>query len=235
MQQTKTICTSLLLLTCSSTALAMGGDDPMLAKWMINQLESRDANAGAAHGLEAQAWFGKDLNKLWLKTETEHRDGEFEDVELQSLYSRAIAPFWDAQFGWRKDIKPKPDRDWLVVGVQGLSPYFFETEVALFIGDNGRTAARLDAEYDILLTQRLILTPEIEINVYGQDDEEVDIGSGLSDVNAGLRLRYEVVREFAPYIGVEWWKKYGNTADLARAIDVDTDDLQLVLGVRAWF
>lgn len=231
----KSLIIALGLLTGSSTALAMGGDDPILSKWMIDQLESHESNEESSRGLDAQAWIGKDLNKLWFKAELEHSGGEFEHLEWQSLYSRAIASFWDVQFGWRKDIKPKPDRDWLAVGIQGLAPYFFETDFTLFAGDNGRTAARLDAEYEILFTQRLILTPEIEINLYGEDDEEVGIGSGLSDANAALRLRYEIVREFAPYIGIEAWKKYGKTADLAKAADVETDDLQLVLGFRAWF
>ena len=235
MKKIVTISSTLLLLAGSSTTFAMGGDDPLLTTWMINQLEAQDAEQETLGELDAQAWIGKDLNKLWFKAEAEHSEGEFEAAELQSLYSKAIAPFWDMQLGWRRDIKPTPTRDWAVVGVQGLSPYFFETELALFIGDNGRTAMRLDSEYEILLTQRLILTPEIEINVYGNEDAEVGIGSGLSDVKTGLRLRYEIVREFAPYIGLEGWKKYGTTANFAKAIDAETDDLQFVLGFRAWY
>jgi len=139
------------------------------------------------------------------------------------------------QFGLRQDFQPSPSRSWVVFGFQGLAPYFFEVDTALFIGESGRTALRLEAEYELLFTQRLILTPEVEINFYGQNDRDLGLGSGLSDLEAGLRLRYEVRREFAPYIGVNWNKSFGNTADFARDEGEDTDDFQWVIGLRAWF
>jgi copper resistance protein B len=210
-------------------------DDPLLTMIVIDQLEIRTADGSDPLAWDAEGWIGKDLNKFWIKTEGEYLDGRVEEMELQALYSRAVAPFWDAQLGWRRDIRPTPERDWLALGLKGLAPYFFDIDVALFVGDNGRTAARLQAEYEAMLTQRLILVPEIELNLFGKDDPATGIGSGLANIEAGLRLRYEIRREFAPYIGLNWTHLYGRTADFARVEGAAVDDTQFVLGVRAWF
>jgi copper resistance protein B len=228
----------LLILTLTLTGTARGGgmnDDPLLAMVIVDQLEMRIADGNDPLVWDAEGWLGKDLNKLWIKTEGEYADGQFEEAELQALYSRAIAPFWDMQVGWRHDIRPRPDRDWLVLGIKGTAPYYFDIDAALFVGENGRTAVRLQIEYEIMFSQRLILVPEVELNLYGKDDPALGIGSGLSDIEAGLRLRYEIRREFAPYIGVNWIHLYGDTADYARLEGKDTDDLQFVFGIHAWF
>jgi len=154
---------------------------------------------------------------------------------VQALYSRSIAPYWDVQVGWRRDNKPAPNRDWFAIGFKGLAPYFFEVDTALFFGKKGRAGFRLEAEYEILFTQKLILTPEIDLNFHSKDDKETLTGSGLSDAQTGLRLRYEFVREFAPYIGVNWNKKYGRTADYVRNAGGDVSDTRFVAGIRAWF
>lgn len=214
---------------------AGGGDDPLLSKVMLDQLEIRDVEGDNLLVLAGQAWIGKDLHKLWLKTELERVDNETEEAELQALYSQAVSTYWDFQVGVRHDYQPTPSRSWAVIGFQGLAPYFFEIDTALFIGESGRTALRLEAEYEMLFTQRLVLSPEIEVNFYGQNDVETGVGSGLSDVQMGLRLRYEIRREFAPYIGVNWVKKYGNSADFASSAGQDVEDTQLVIGLRAWF
>lgn len=221
----------------AAPALAEHGmdDDPLLTKVQLDQLELRQDDGEELWVVEGQAWIGYDRNKLWLKADIEVDDGHTQEAEVQALYSRAISPYWDFQAGIRKDFKPTPDRSWGVIGFQGVAPYEFEVETALFIGEGGRTALRLSAEYEVLLTQRLILTPEFEVNFYGENDEDVGVGSGLSDTEAGLRLRYEFRREFAPYIGVNWTRKYGNTADFARAERQDTNDWQWVIGIRAWF
>lgn len=229
------ILTASLLLSSVTSVLAGGKDDPLLTKVLIDQLEVRDADDTNPWVLDGQAWVGKDLQKLWFKAEVERVDSEIEEAELQALYSQAIAPFWDVQFGLRQDFQPTPSRSWGVIGLQGLAPYFFEVDTALFIGESGRTAFRLEAEYELLFTQRLILTPEIEVNLYGQNDIDLGIGSGLSDIEAGLRLRYEIRREFAPYIGVNWNKSFGNTAKFARNEGNDTNDFQWVIGLRTWF
>ncbi|MEW8460401.1 MAG: copper resistance protein B, partial [Candidatus Thiodiazotropha endolucinida] len=136
---------------------------------------------------------------------------------------------------WRRDLIPDPERDWLVIGLKGLAPYLFEVDASLFAGESGQIGVRLDAEYEYLFTQRLVLTPEIEVNLHTKDDEEVGIGSGLSDLSLGLRLRYEVKREFAPYVGVNWSKRFGDTADYAREEGEDVSDLEWLVGVRAWY
>ncbi|HEC13327.1 MAG TPA: copper resistance protein B [Acidiferrobacteraceae bacterium] len=221
----------------STTAALAGGmiDDPLLSFVKVDQFELRDAEGGNSFVWDAQGWVGYDLKKLWIKTEGERVGGETEEAEVQFLYSRSFARYWDVQAGWRRDIRPEPNRDWAVLGVQGLAPYFFEVDAALFVGTDGRTAARLEAEYEFLITQRLILTPDIEFNLYGKDDPLTGVGSGLSDMELGLRLRYEIRREFAPYVGVNWIRKFGGTADFARVVGASTNDVQWVAGLRAWF
>jgi len=221
----------------SSPAVYAGDmeDDPLLFKLMVDQLEWRDAEGDDLFVWEADAWIGKDLNKLWFKTEGERTGSETENAEIQALYSRAIDPYWNVQVGWRHDLHPKPSRDWFAVGFKGLAPYWFEVDATLFAGGNGQAAARLQAEYELMLTQRWVLSPELELNVHGKDDEETGVGSGLSDMELGLRLRYEIRREFAPYIGINWEKKFGTTADFAEEEGEATDDLQFVVGIRAWF
>lgn len=210
-------------------------DDPLLTKIMIDQLEVRSSDGETESVWETEMWIGKDLNKLWIKSEGGISDGKTEEAELQLLYSRAIARYWDFQVGYRHDFRPKPTRDWMAIGFKGLAPYFFEVDTALFVGRDGQTALRLEGEYEILFTQRLILTPEAEVNFYGKSDTALGVGSGLSDLSLGLRLRYEIKREFAPYIGIYWKQQYGETADFAQAIGAKTDDTQFVIGIRAWF
>ncbi|MCU7882664.1 MAG: copper resistance protein B [Candidatus Thiodiazotropha sp. (ex Lucinoma annulata)] len=226
---------ALMAMGLSTAVFAGGADDPLIYKVMVDKLEIRNTGGNDPLVLDADAWVGYDLNKFWFKTEVERVDGETEEAEVQFLYSRAVAPFWDVQAGWRRDIKPEPDRDFLALGVKGLAPYLFEVDTGVFIGESGQIGARIDAEYEYMLTQKLILSPEIEMNLYSKDDEEVGIGSGLSDMELGLRLRYEVLREFAPYIGVNWTKIFGQTADFASDEGEDTSDVQIVLGIRAWF
>ena len=222
-------------LSVADNARASGEDDPLLIMGILDQLEMRDTSGDDTLSWSAQGWMGKDLRKLWVKTEGERTGDDTDEMELQLLYSKAIARYWDLQFGVRHDFEPSPSRSWAVIGVQGLAPYFFETDIAFFVGESGRTALRFESEYELLLTQRLILTPEIEVNFYGQDDADIGIGSGLSDLEIGLRLRYEIRREIAPYIGINWSKLFGNTADFAKTVAQDTSEVQLVIGLRAWF
>ncbi|MBA6412081.1 copper resistance protein B [Parahaliea sp. F7430] len=224
-----------LLLIWGNTSLAAGDDDPLVSKLIIDQLELRDTDEDETWVLDAQGWVGKDLHKLWFKVDAERSEGNSQELELQALYNKAIAPYWDFQLGLRKDLKPSPSRSWAVIGIQGLAPYYFEIDSALFIGESGRAALRLEAEYELLFTQRLILSPEIELNLHAQNDAEHGIGSGLSDIEAGLRLRYEIRREFAPYMGIYWTKRFGNTADFARQEGLDSSEWQWVIGIRSWF
>lgn len=220
-----------------STSLYAAGmeDDPIVTKVMIDQLEKRITDGEDPYVLEGMVSIGKDLNKLVIKADVEQVNGETEELELQALYSRAVAPFWDFQVGIRQDQKPTPSRNWLAIGFQGLAPYWFEIDSTLFIGESDQVGLRFSAEYEWMLTQRWVLSPEIEFNLHSKDDAATRIGSGLSDSQLGLRLRYEIKREFAPYIGVNWNKKYGNTASLAQADGGETDSTQFVVGIRVWF
>ncbi len=146
-----------------------------------------------------------------------------------------MAPYWDTQLGVRYDSGVGPDRGWLAFGIQGLAPYWFEVDATAYVGGNGRSALRLGAEYELLLTQRLILQPRVEFNLYGKRDQARDIGRGLSDGIAGLRLRYEITRQIAPYVGVEWAAKFGQTAGFARAEGEKTTETRWVAGLRVWF
>ena len=202
---------------------------------MIDQLEIRDGDDGSPLILEGEAWIGSDLNKFWMKANIDSLEGDVEEFELQALYSRAIAPYWDLQMGLRQDIRPDDGPSWAVLGLQGLAPYFFETEAAMFISESGDTAVSLSTEYELLLTQRWILSPEIEMDFHGQNDRAAGTGSGLSDIQAGVRLRYEIRREFAPYIGINWNRKFGNTADFATEADEEISSTQWVAGFRIWF
>lgn len=236
MKPIKTLLLAAPLLAGAHSACAMTDDDPLVFMAKLDQLEVRKADGKDPIVAEGHAWLGHDLNKLWFKFDAEKVGAELEELETQLLYSRAIAPYWDLQVGWRRDHKPSDEkRDWLAVGINGVAPYFFEVDAQLFFGENGRAAARLKGEYELLFTQKLVLIPEIQANAYTDNDPAIGIGSGLSDVSAGLRLAYHLRREFAPYVGVNWSRKFGQTADFARDEGASVQDTQLVLGVRAWF
>ena len=185
--------------------------------------------------LDSEAFYGDDYNKLWLKADGGRANGRLAATRLEVLWDRIFATYWSTQIGVRRDIGEGPRRNWAAFGVQGLAPYWFDVEATAYVGENGRSAVRAEASYDLLFTQRLILQPNLEINLYGKNDPAREIGSGLSDVDLGLRLRYEIRRQFAPYVGVSWQRKFGKTADYARAAGKDTHDTQFVVGVRVWF
>lgn len=203
---------------------------------LADRLEHR-WNAGEDSLLwDVQGWIGRDDHKLWIKTEGETRPrGPMGAAEIQVLYSRAIAEFWDLQAGWRYDPRPSPSRNGLVVGVQGLAPYWFDVDAAAFISDHGDLSARLEAKYDLLLTQRLIAQPRVETTLAAQRVDELGVGSGVNNIELGLRLRYEVRREFAPYVGVSVTRLMGETADFARGAGGDDGAYSVVSGLRLWF
>ncbi|MGI9341520.1 MAG: copper resistance protein B [Gammaproteobacteria bacterium] len=220
---------------CVDAVRAMGDADPLLFKAVGKKIEIRKTSGHDHLAWDADLWVGYDINKLWFKFEGENSEDRVEEAEFQALYSRAVTTNWDIQMGWRHDLRPKPERDWAAIGVRGIAPYHFDVDLTAFIGSSGRTAARIDLDYEIIFTQRLVLTPEFEAEFYGKDDPALNIGSGLSQMEAGARLRYEIRREFAPYIGINWWSKFGDTKRFARATGDETSDVELVLGLRIWF
>jgi len=186
---------------------------------------------------DVDAWYGGQVNRLWLKSEAEFslEEDAFEELEIQALYSRAISDYFDLQTGIRHDIEPDAGRTHAVLGIQGETPYWFEIDAALFLSDEGELTAGLETEYDFLLTQRLVLQPRAELSWSADEIPELGIGSGLGSLEAGLRLRYEIRRQFAPYVGVEWSRKFGETGDIAAAAGDRTDNTALVAGLRIWF
>ncbi|MBB5772573.1 MULTISPECIES: copper resistance protein B [Brevundimonas] len=203
---------------------------------IIDQLEASFGDGEEGYALDAQGWTGGDINRFWWKSEVEGDfDGEVEEAEVQALYSRAFRPFFDFQTGLRQTYRPEGDRTDLVVGIQGLAPYWFEVDAAAFLSNKGELTARAEAEYDQRITNRWIVQPRAEVVLSAEDIPELRIGSGLSTLQIGARLRYEFRKEFAPYVGVEWTKSFGNTADFLEADGRSSEDTRLVVGIRAWF
>ena len=219
----------------TNVGYAAGNDNPLLLMVNFDEFEWRDTTDGDALAWRGEIWLGKDRDKALLKTRGETTSDATEEFELQLLYSRAVARYWDMQLGWRGDFQPVKKRNWAAIGVQGLAPGFIETELTAFVGSSGRTAARVRGSYEMLITNRLVIEPELEFNWYGKDDPENGIGSGLSNMEMGLRLQYFVRRELAPYIGLNWERSFGDTRRLVEAQGGDSSDLQVVAGVRFWF
>jgi copper resistance protein B len=210
-------------------------DDAILGMLKVEQLERAISGNDRTTAWNAEGWLGGDRNRLWLRSEGERgRDGTH-DARVEVLFDRAFSPFWDWQAGLRHDFGQGPSREWAAFGVQGLAPYWFETQATFYIGGEGRTAARLEASYDLLLTQRLILAPRIELQWHGKADPQRQLGAGLSSLETGLRLRYEFSRHVAPYVGVAWQYRYGDTARYARAAGERAGEATWLAGVRLWF
>ncbi|MEA9770370.1 copper resistance protein B [Xanthomonas campestris pv. raphani] len=202
---------------------------------LLDRLEASDNHTGSGQDWEARAWLGGDIDRLWLRSEGERRRGQTHDASLEAFYGHAISPWWDVLLGARQDLAPGQRQSWAAIGVQGLAPYKFETEATLYLGSGGRAAFRLEAEYDVLLTNRLILQPRVEADVALTDDDRRGIGSGLEEVEAGLRLRYEITRKFAPYIGWVHSRRFGDSAQRADEDDTPARESRFVAGVRVWF
>ena len=210
-------------------------DEHIFHSILVDRLEaarSRDRTTGQ---YDLMASLGRDYNRAVLKAEGDIDAGRLQEARTELLWGHAVAAYWNTQLGVRHDSGEGPGRSWLAFGLQGLAPYWFEVDAAAYVGEEGRSALRLEAEYELLLTQKLILQPRIEANFYGERDAERGLGAGLSDLTAGLRLRYEIRREFAPYLGVEWAGKFGATADYAQAAGEDPKETRFVAGLRFWY
>jgi copper resistance protein B len=203
---------------------------------LFNLAEYRVQKGADAYRWDGEGWFGGDIDRLVVKTEGEGAvRGGVESAEVQALYSRAIDPWFNLQAGVRHDFKPGPARTYATIGFEGIAPYWFEVEGALFLSDKGDLLGRLEGYYDQRITQHLILQPRVELNFAAQDVPANGIGSGLSDAELGLRLRYEIKREFAPYVGISWENKVGGSARFARAVGDKVQATSIVFGIRAWF
>ena len=209
-------------------------DSAINSYFLADKLEWQNADDGSALAWDLSGWIGGDIDRLWLRSEGERSNGKAEDAELQALWGHAISPWWDVVSGVRQDFKPGAPQTWAAFGVQGMALYNFEAEATAFLGEGGQSALRLEGDYDILLTNRLILQPTAELNVYGKNDPQRGLGSGLSNTETGLRLRYEIRRSIAPYVGVSWEHLTGGTAGLARSDGRRITDRRWVAGIRIW-
>jgi copper resistance protein B len=203
---------------------------------VIDRLEAGFGEGEATWLWDVQGWTGGDINRAWLKTEGEGDvDGGLDEAEVQLLYGRAVTPFWDVQLGLRHDVvREAEDLSHLVFGVQGLAPHWWEIDAAAFLSQDGDLTARVEAEYDQRITQRLILQPRLELEASASDVPARELAAGFSHAAIGLRLRYEIAPEFAPYAGVEWHGALGGSADLIKSAGEEADDVRLVIGLKAW-
>jgi copper resistance protein B len=218
-----------------------GGDmaamnNSIFAHALLDQFEGRIGGGQNGFRWDGQAWIGTDYDKLWLKSEGfALGKGGVEDGRHELLYDRALTTFLDLQAGVRADWDSAKGRTWAALGVQGLAPLFFDYEATGYLSDSGHAALRFAAFYDLAITQRLILQPQIEMNFYSKADPARRVGTGLSDIDTGLRLRYELSRKFAPYVGVVYAGRFGQTADFARKEGQGATAVQFVFGIRNWF
>ena len=202
---------------------------------LFDQLEWQpSANANGAIW-DAKAWIGGDLNRIWIHSEGAAEGSSLEEAEFHVTYGRSFSRWWDVVAGVRQDIRPGPAQTWATVGIQGLAPQWFDIQATLYVGESAATLARFEAEYELLVTNRLVLQPLLEMNVYGKAIPERGIGSGISSTEAGLRLRYEIRREFAPYVGLVWHRQFGGTADFSEAAGRDIGGWKFAAGLRTWF
>ena len=210
-------------------------EDPLDRSLRVDELESQQTDGYDLLAWKAHAWVGRSFDKLAIRTEGEQRGGDTERAELQLLWSHTIARWWDLVTGARLDFQPTPSRTWAAVGVAGIAPYRFDIEATAFFADGGDNAARVEATYELLITQRWILEPRLELDWYGQDEPALGLASGLARSEGGLRLRYEIRREVAPYVGIAQERRIGNSAELVRANGGDPTDTRFVAGVRLRF
>jgi copper resistance protein B len=210
-------------------------DEERIGSFLADRFEVLHSSDSTFMTYDVYAWYGRDYDRVWIKTDGEADAGRVQDARNELLWGHALTAFWDTQLGVRYDTGAGPERGWLALGVQGIAPYWFNVEATAYVGEEGRTALRVEAEYELLLTQKLVLQPRIETTFYGKRDAERERGSGLASLDAGLRLRYEIRREFAPYAGIEWGGKFRETADFVEAAGEDPKTTRLVAGLRFWF
>lgn len=212
-------------------------DDDVFAALFVNRLEYRIQAGDDMAVAEGQLRIGNDDHKLVGKADIDYLtgSGRYEKAEFQLRYQRMVSDFFDMHVGVRQDLKPSPNRTYAVLGVSGLAPQWFEIDASAFVSEKGDLSLRLDADYDILITQRIVLQPALTLDAALSDDKGIDTVAGFTSLDAGLRLRYEIEREFSPYFGVNWERKLGATSSLARAAGENADILSFAAGVRLMF
>lgn len=202
---------------------------------LFDQLEWQFVHGEPGSRWDSRSWIGGDVHRIFVRTEGDAVDGALDAAEAHLLYGRSISPWWDVVAGVRFDARPKPSHTWFAAGIQGMAPQFLDVQATMYLGTSGHVAARLEVEHDMLLTQRLVLQPLVELSLSGSDDPDRGIGAGLSTAEVGFRFRYEFKREVAPYAGIVWHRKLFGTGDFARQRNGDPGGWHLVSGLRFWF
>ena len=210
-------------------------DHAVNSYFLFDQLEWQAGDGANGLNLDTRGWVGRDRDRLWIRAEGDGENGRVNEAQTHVLYGHQFARWWDLVGGVRQDFRPGDLQTWAAFGVQGLAPYWFDVEATGYVGASGRTHARFEVEYELLFTNRLVLQPLVEVEVFGKSDPERGVGAGLSTTDIGFRLRYEFKRELAPYVGVTWNNKWGKTADFATAAGEDTSGARFVTGLRLWF
>jgi copper resistance protein B len=209
----------------------------IFAHMLFNQLEGRTDGSDSEMRWDGEGWIGTDMNRAWFKSEGFAANGTVIDGDVEALYDHPLPRlrYFDGQLGVREDVASGPHRTWLALGIEGLAPGFFQFEPTVYFRDGGHVAGRITTSYDLLITQRLIAQPELEMDFYSKSDPQRRLGTGLSDLDAGLRLRYEISRKFSPYVGFAYTQDFGGTATLSRAAGESTADPRFVFGLRVWY
>jgi copper resistance protein B len=210
-------------------------DDAVNFLVLADEIEWQGGDGPSRFAWKTRGWIGKDRDRLWFRSAGDAEGGRLGSASVEALYGRAVAPWWDVVAGVRQDVRPGDPQTWAAVGLQGLAPYWFEVEATAYIGASGRTRVEFETEYEVLLTNRLVLQPLVELDIYGKDDPERGIGAGMSEIETGVRLRYEIRRELAPYVGVVWHHKLSGTADFAREAGERVSSARIAAGLRLWF
>lgn len=210
-------------------------DDTIRSLLVFDRLEGWSAGQGTGAAWDGKLWIGTDVDRLWVRSEGEQQHGRLRTAELEVLYGHSVTAWWDVLAGVRHDVEPGPSQDFAAIGITGLAPYKIEINATAYVAPSGQTAVRFQAEYEAPLTARWILQPMLEVNAYGRDDARRGIGPGLSTVQAGVRLRYEITRRFAPYVGLVREQAFGRTAELHRMEGDNAVETRVVAGVRVWF
>ncbi|TAK99125.1 MAG: copper resistance protein B [Rhodospirillaceae bacterium] len=214
----------------------MGEDQQVWVHGILDQFEARVASGNTSLRWQGEAWLGNDDYRIRLKSEGERTtSGVVTDGQQEIYYARPVSPFFDIQIGARYDLDSLRGRGWGAFGIEGLAPYFIHVAATAYVGGGGHAAAKFEGYYDLLITQRLILQPQVELNLYTNNDPARRIGAGFSDMDAGLRLRYEISRKFAPYVGMSYTHKFGQTGRYAVAAGEDRGSLRFTTGIRVWF
>jgi copper resistance protein B len=210
-------------------------DNSLFAHVLLDELEGRTNGPDTEFRWEGEGWAGNDFNRLWIKSEGFVSRSKVEDGDHEVFYDRPMTTYFDAQLGMRADLDSGPQRYWGAFGIEGLLPYFFSLSATGYVRDSGHLAGKLEGSYDLLLTQQLILQPQAELNFYSKQDPGRGLGTGLTDIDTGLRIRYEISRKFAPYLGMAYGGVFGKTAHFARAENGIRNDVRFVFGMRAWY